>query len=200
MQYCRIRMTTYIALLRAVNVGGTGKLPMPQLKALCAELRFRRIETYIASGNVVFDCGSTSEKVRAQLEKKLLAYAGKPVGVFVRTADEMRTILNRNPFHHKPGNLTYAFFLNEKPAADALDDIRGRDGEEIQLGLREIYVYYPLGAGQSKLQIPAGKLGTARNMNTVAKLVEMSSRAAGSVSPTTPAFEALYAGCPICPS
>jgi len=141
-------MTTYIALLRAVNVGGTGKLPMPQLKALCAELGYRRIETYIASGNVVFDCGSTAEKVRAQLEKKSLASAGKPIGVFVRTAEEMRTIL---------------------------DEVRGRAAEEIQLGLREIYVYYPSGMGQSKLRIPAARLGTARNLNTVAKLVEMSS-------------------------
>ncbi len=169
-------MTTYIALLRAVNVGGTGKLPMADLKALCAELGFRRIATYIASGNVVFDCGSPPNKVQAQLEKRLLAYAGKAVGVFVRSADEMRTILKSNPFHDKPTNLTYSFFLDESPAADALDDIRGRAGEEIQLGRREIYVYYPSGMGKSKLRIPAARSGTARNLNTVAKLVEMSGR------------------------
>jgi uncharacterized protein (DUF1697 family) len=63
-------MTTYIALLRAVNVGGTGKLPMADLKALCAELGYRRIETFIASGNVVFDCDLAAEKVQAQLEKR----------------------------------------------------------------------------------------------------------------------------------
>ena len=79
-------MTTYIALLRAVNVGGTGKLPMADLKALCAELGYRRIETFIASGNVVFDCDLPAEKVEAQLERRLLIYAGKAVGVFVRTA------------------------------------------------------------------------------------------------------------------
>jgi uncharacterized protein (DUF1697 family) len=59
-------MSTYIALLRAVNVGGTGKLPMADLKALCAELGYRRIETFIASGNVVFDCDLAAEKVQAQ--------------------------------------------------------------------------------------------------------------------------------------
>jgi uncharacterized protein (DUF1697 family) len=169
-------MTTYIALLRAVNVGGTGKLPMADLKALCAELGYRRIETFIASGNVVFDCDWAAEQVQAQLEKRLLIYAGKGVGAFVRTADEMRIILKRNPFFDKEPKLTHAFFLHEKPAADALDDIRGRVGEEIRLGQREIYVYYPSGMGQSKLQIPAARLGTSRNLNTVAKLVEMSSR------------------------
>jgi uncharacterized protein (DUF1697 family) len=169
-------MTTYIALLRAVNVGGTGKLPMADLKALCAELGYRRIETYIASGNVIFDCGLAAGKVQAQLEKKLFTYAGKAIGAFVRSADEMRTVLKRNPFSDKEPRLTYSFFLHEKPGARALDDIRGRAGEEIRLGQREIYVYYPSGMGQSKLQIPAAKVGTSRNMNTVAKLVEISSR------------------------
>jgi uncharacterized protein (DUF1697 family) len=169
-------MTTYIALLRAVNVGGTGKLPMADLKALCAELGFGQIETYIASGNVVFDCDMPAARVQAQLEKRLLAYAGKTIGVFVRTASEMRTILKRNPFSDKEPKHTYSFFLDEKPPSDALDEVRGRDGEELRLGLREIYVYYPTGMGKSKLQIPAAKLGTSRNLNTVAKLVEMSSR------------------------
>jgi uncharacterized protein (DUF1697 family) len=176
LRYSVSDMTTYIALLRAVNVGGTGKLPMADLKTLCAELGFSRIETYIASGNVVFDCGMPAARVQAQLEKRLLAYAGKTVGVFVRTASEMRTILKRNPFSDEESRYTYAFFLNEKPLSDALDEVRGRDGEALRLGRREIYVYYPTGMGKSKLQIPAAKLGTSRNLNTVAKLVEISSR------------------------
>jgi uncharacterized protein (DUF1697 family) len=149
---------------------------MADLKALCADLGYRRVETYIASGNVVFECDLTAEKVQAQLEKRLLTYAGKAVGVFVRSAREMGIVLKRNPFADKDPKLTYAFFLREKPATDALDDIRGRAGEEILLGQREIYVYYPSGMGQSKLRIPAASLGTSRNLNTVAKLVEMSSR------------------------
>ena len=176
LRYSVSNMTTYIVLLRAVNVGGTGKLPMADLKTLCAELGFSRIETYIASGNVVFDCGMPAARVQAQLEKRLLAYAGKTVGVFVRTASEMRTILKRNPFSDKEPRYTHAFFLNEKPLSDALDEVRGRDGEALRLGQREIYVYYPIGMGKSKLQIPAAKLGTSRNLNTVAKLVEISSR------------------------
>jgi uncharacterized protein (DUF1697 family) len=169
-------MITYIALLRAVNVGGTGKLPMADLKVLCAELGFSRIETYIASGNVVFDCDMAPANIQAQLEKRILAHAGKAVGAFIRTAAELRAILKRNPFADKEPRYTHAFFLHEKPPTDALDDVRGRAGEEMRLGRREIYVYYPVGMGQSKLQIPAARLGTSRNLNTVAILVEMSSR------------------------
>ena len=66
-------MTTYIALLRAVNVGGTGKLPMAELKAMCNDAGFARVETYIASGNVAFDSKAAAAKVKSELEKRLQA-------------------------------------------------------------------------------------------------------------------------------
>ncbi len=168
-------MTTYIALLRAVNVGGTGKLSMADLKALCAQLGFARIETYIASGNVVFDTDLAAGEVRALLEKGLLGVAGKGIDTFVRTASEMRGVLKSNPFKDREPRLTYAFFLHDKPRSDASNDARGRAGEEIHLGSREIYVYYPAGMGQSKLRLPTAGAGTARNMQTVEKLAEMAS-------------------------
>jgi uncharacterized protein (DUF1697 family) len=169
-------MATYVALLRAVNVGGTGKLTMADLKALCAELGFSRIETYIASGNVVFDCDLSPQSVQTKLAARLLADAGKPVGVLLRTAGEMAAILRTQPFPDRDPKQTYAFFLDAKPAAEVLVDVRGRDREEIHLCTREIYVYYPKGMGQSKLRIPAAAAGTARNLNTVAKLAELSAR------------------------
>jgi len=170
-------MTTFIALLRAVNVGGTGKLPMADLRALCAEMGFGRIETYIASGNVVFDSSLSAQSVHARFEKRLLAHAGKPMEVFVRTAAEMATVLAKNPFAELDPALTYAFFLHVKPDDAVLDRIRGREREEITLGTREIYIHYPEGMGRSKLRIPAAASGTARNMKTVAKLVELGARA-----------------------
>ena len=81
-------MTRYVALLRAVNVGGTGKLPMADLKAMCRDAGFVRIETYIASGNVIFDSSARPSTVKAGLEARLLAYAGKPVGAVIRTAPD----------------------------------------------------------------------------------------------------------------
>ena len=70
-------MTAYVALLRAVNVGGTGKLPMAELKAMCGAADFAGVQTYIASGNVVFLAGRPAAEVRAVLERALEAYAGK---------------------------------------------------------------------------------------------------------------------------
>jgi uncharacterized protein (DUF1697 family) len=169
-------MGRYVALLRAVNVGGTGKLPMTELNKLCVAAGFARVETYIASGNVVFDSKDSSVKVKANLEARLQKFAGKPVGVIVRTAKEMQAILDANPFPEAPGNITVAIFLDDKPAAGALREISGNDGEELRLGMREIYVFYPSGQGVSKLRIPAAKTGTARNMNTVAKLAAMAAK------------------------
>ena len=166
-------MTRYVALLRAVNVGGTGRLPMSELVAMCEALGFAGVRTYIASGNVVFETKKTAPQVKAALEKRLAAYAGKAVGVAVRTADEMAAVLKANPFAKAPANRTVAIFLADAPPKDALKKTAGAKGEEMQLGLREIYVHYPAGQGVSKLKIPAAKDGTARNMNTIAKLAEM---------------------------
>jgi uncharacterized protein (DUF1697 family) len=166
-------MNAYIALLRAVNVGGTGKLPMTELKAMCEAAGFKRVRTYIASGNVVFQSAKTEPQVKAALEAALAKYAGKPVGAMVRTAAEMAAVLAKNPFTQNPSNLTVAIFLDEPPVPNAPDAVSNRKNEEIQLGLREVYVYYPEGQGNSRLKIPAAKKGTARNMNTVATLAEM---------------------------
>ncbi len=165
----------YIALLRAVNVGGTGKLPMTELKSMCEAAGFTSVRTYIASGNVVFDSKLGEAKVKAALEEKLLAYAGKPVRVMVRDAAEMAAVLAANPFPDAAPNRTVAIFMDHPPAADALDKVSGRKDEGIVLGKREFYVHYGDGMADSKLKIPAAVNGTARNMNTVAKLVAMAS-------------------------
>jgi uncharacterized protein (DUF1697 family) len=166
-------MPAYIALLRAVNVGGTGKLPMAELKAMCIAEGFTKVQTYIASGNVVFTAKQSASKVKAALEKRLHAYAGKPVRVIVRTPDEMAAVLKSNPFPRSAPNRTLTIFLDDPPPADALDHIRGRKDEEVRLGKQEIYVAYGAGMGVSKLKIPAAQNGTARNINTIAKLVEL---------------------------
>jgi uncharacterized protein (DUF1697 family) len=169
-------MTTFVALLRAVNVGGTGKLPMEDLRALCAEAGFAKVRTFIASGNVIFSCRKSEAQVKAVLEARLEDYAGKKMGVFVRTAAEMAAISANNPFPDAPGNRIMAFFLDAPPPRDAIDHVVGRKDERIALGIREIYVHYGEGLGKSKLRIPAAKAGTARNMNTVAKLAEFAAQ------------------------
>ncbi|MGE0231960.1 MAG: DUF1697 domain-containing protein [Flavobacteriaceae bacterium] len=166
-------MTAFVALLRAVNVGGTGKLPMSELRAMCEAEGLEGVTTYIASGNVVFRTGLARKAVRTALEKRLESYAGKPVGVMLRTGEEMAQIFKANPFPDAPGNKVAVIFLDARPPADALERLKGKADEEAILGEAEIYIHYPSGQGRSKLVIPAAKAGTARNMNTVAKLAEM---------------------------
>jgi uncharacterized protein (DUF1697 family) len=166
-------MAALVALLRAVNVGGTGKMPMSDLKDICEQLGFGSVRTYIASGNVVFESRKSETAVKAALEKRLAAYAGKPVGVLLRTAEEMARVLADNPFPKAAPNRTMVVFLDRAPPADTLTGVRGQKDEEIRLGRREIYIHYGEGMGKSKLVIAAAKAGTARNMNTVAVLARM---------------------------
>ena len=166
-------MPVFVLLLRAVNVGGTGKLRMSDLKRLCEEAGFRKVRTYIASGNVVAERDGSKIEAKAALEAELRAYAGKPVGVIVRTAAEMAEVVALNLFPDRAVNRTVAIFLDAAPPADALSLVTGQANEELRLGAREIYVHYRNGIGRSKLSIPAARDGTARNMNTVAKLASM---------------------------
>lgn len=170
-------MTAYIALLRAVNVGGTGKLPMTGLVAMCEAAGFEQVKTYIASGNVVFTSDKSEKAVKAALEQAMENYAGKPVGVMVRTVEEMAAVRDANPFADAPGNRVVATFLDDAPPKDAIEQATYVDGEQMALGIREIFIRYTdHGMGESKLKIPAAKTGTARNMNTVAKLAEMAAK------------------------
>ena len=167
-------MTSFVALLRAVNVGGTGRLPMSDLKAVCEAIGLHAVRTYIASGNVVFASRWSEREVKAALATQLLAYAGKPVGVVVRTAAAMADILARNPFSDAPGNRVVAILLDDVVSPAVLEDVVGlADDEELRLGYREIYVRYGSGLADTKLRIPAAKNGTARNMNTLARLAAM---------------------------
>ena len=166
-------VATYVGLLRAVNVGGKGKLPMSELRRLAEGCGFARVRTYIASGNVVFAAGASEPEAQAQLQSALQEHTGKPIDVLVRSGAEMAAVLAANPYADRAPNLVHVVFLDKAPPADALADVSGRVDEEIASGRRELYVYYPRGQGASKLKLPTVKASTARNINTVAKLAEM---------------------------
>jgi uncharacterized protein (DUF1697 family) len=172
-------MPIFIALLRGINVGGSGLLPMKDLVQHCSELGFERVRTYIQSGNVVFESRLSEAGIRGRLEKKLGAAMGKKIDVMIRTAEEMRKVLRGNPFPDKEGAKVAVAFFHEPPPRDLLKKVTAPAGEEVRPGKREIYIYYPEGQGRSKLKLPlAGAATTVRNINTVAKLVEMAERCA----------------------
>lgn len=146
---------------------------MAELKAMCISLGFTKVQTYIASGNVVFQSTLSESKVKSALETKLQAYAGKPVGVHIHTTSKMKNVRDGNPFPKESPNRVMAIFLGAPADKSMLASVTGQKDEQIALGLNEIYIHYGDGMAQSKLKIPAANTGTARNMNTVAKLADM---------------------------
>ena len=177
-------MTTFIALLRAVNVGGTGMLPMKILAAMCGELGFTEVRTYIQSGNVVFRSKLTKEKTQAALERALAAHMGKKVDVMLRDLDELKAVLEANPFPDgEPAKIIVAF--SSSPVDKKLfKGIAAPGGEQVIPGRQEIYIYYPDGMGRSKLKLPkSDSVSTARNINTVGKLVAIAEEIAAAQKP-----------------
>ena len=166
----------YVALLRAVNVGGNGTLEMAALRRLAEGCGFTEVGTYIASGNLLFGSDQDEAKVKAALAGALERHVGKPVGVLIRTAADLAAVLEANPFQDRAASRTAAIFLDVPPPQDLMAGVSGQADEEIAPGAREIYVHYPQGMGRSKLKIAAARAGTARNLNTVAKLAELARR------------------------
>jgi uncharacterized protein (DUF1697 family) len=165
-------VTVYVALLRAVNVGGR-KLKMDDLKRIATEIGFDSPRTFIASGNLLFVSDKPEGEVGRLLEQALREHMGAEVPVLVRTAEEIAAVDAANPFAQEPGNKVVAIFLNDPPADDAAASAKNVADERLALGTREIYVHFPSGQGQSKMSIGAARAGTARNMNTVRKLAEL---------------------------
>jgi uncharacterized protein (DUF1697 family) len=160
-------MPSFVALLRAVNVGGTGKLPMADLRALGEQCGFTSVRTYIASGNLLFDHAGSESDVQTALETRLAAYAGKRVPVLIRTEAELQAIIAADPFPDAHGSRHMVFFLNQPPAADLIAECRDANGERLALGPRELFVDYGDGIRFTKLKIPSKEDRTGRNMNSV---------------------------------
>jgi len=163
---------SYVALLRGINLGKRN-LKMDELRKVATGLGLESAKTYIASGNLLFRSGQTEKALKDDLEEAIGKHMDAKVGVMIRTAAELSAVLVANPFKTEAANYTVAIFLDEEPPADCAKFAKNVDGERIALGKREIYVHYPRGQGQSRLAIPAAAKGTARNMNTVAKLAEL---------------------------
>lgn len=169
-------MNSYVALLRGVNLLGASTLKMDDLKAIAAELGLGSPRTLIASGNLLFNSATREEELRRKLEQSLHGHMGREVRVMLRTAEQMEEVVRANPFTDLAGNRVQAFFMNEPPPPDLFTTVRNQaEDERIALGPREVFVAYgERGIGRSRLRIPAAEAGTARNMNTVAKLAELS--------------------------
>ncbi|MGE7614470.1 DUF1697 domain-containing protein [Paenibacillus sp. NPDC101420] len=177
-------MTTYIALLRGINVGGNKIIKMLDLKAMFQTLGFENVRTYIQSGNVVFESDEGSESLlTGVIERKIHEVFGFEVSVIIRTLAEMENVIANDPFQlSEPEEFKrwYVTFLPVEPSAEALDKLRTyEDGpDKVRFVGREMYVLYEVSVSQSPLfKVPfdriLGMTLTARNWNTVNKLVTM---------------------------
>ena len=168
-------MTSYVALLRGVNLVGKSTLKMDDLKDIARRLGLEDVRTFIASGNLLFSSNEREEKLRQLLERELQAHMSKDVRVMLRTAKEMEAVVEANPFTDRAQNQVQAFFMNEPPPADLNSTVRNQaEDERVAPGPREVFVAYgEQGIGRSRIRIPAAEAGTARNMNTVAKLAAL---------------------------
>ncbi|MEM7248163.1 MAG: DUF1697 domain-containing protein [Acidobacteriota bacterium] len=162
-----------MALLRAINVGGTGKFPMTVLRELCESCGFQDVTTYIQSGNVVFRSRASATTVKKRLEKAIRGEMGRSHQVLVRDAEEWAGVQEAAPFPGAKPNQVLVVFLDDPPeqATIAETTIPGRE-EMVAVG-RELYVHFPDGMGRSKLRVPFQDVGTGRNLNTVNKLASL---------------------------
>lgn len=163
-------MTGWVALLRAVNVGGNNKIPMADLAVLATRLGLDGARTYIASGNLIFASAQGEDVLRGLIEDAIEAEFGARIGVLVRSAEDLAEVAARCPWPDRPGNRVVVLFTDGVPS---LEGVRHQAGEVLALGRREIFIDYVDGMAGSKLVVPATKSGTARNMNTVRKLAEL---------------------------
>jgi uncharacterized protein (DUF1697 family) len=177
-------MAVIISMLRGVNVGGHNKIKMEGLRALCESLKLRDAQTYVQSGNVIFrtderDMSRLAKRIEDGIERKF----GFRPNVILRTVTQMREVIARNPFAKRrgiePGKLLVSFLASD-PGEEGREKLRQMkcDPEELRIEGREIYIYFPNGAGRSKLNWAGlGKMlktaGTERNWNSVTNMLEI---------------------------
>jgi uncharacterized protein (DUF1697 family) len=175
-------MTTYIALLRGVNVGGN-MLKMERLREIWADCGFQNVRTYIQSGNVIFNAKGTPKEWLSKVEKKLAGETRLPVSVVVRSATELGKVISANPFLKQKGvDLTklHLTFLLTAPSKSTLQELGQIESgaDQFHCHRQDVYLYCPGGYGNTKLsnvrlEKVLGVKATTRNWNTVNTLYKM---------------------------
>lgn len=177
-------MKKYIALFRGINVGGKNILPMKELVGILDGMGYKNIRTYIQSGNVIFQAAKGARnKISKAIAAAILARHGFEAKVLLLEPADLQAAIDNNPFPTDDGKALHFFFLDEspgKPDFGQLTAIKSKS-EKFELNNRVFYLYAPDGIGRSKLATGVEKyLGvptTARNWNTVAKLMTMITQA-----------------------
>lgn len=174
-------MRTYIALLRAINLGKYNKVKMADLRSLLESLGLENVQTYIQSGNVIFDSNLNKDELQKMLEEKMETKFGFHIPVILRTVSEFEEIVKKCPYESAmllEGESIHISFLSEAPLKENLDKLNRFSNEidEYQIKDTEVYIYFHQNLHKSKLPAQLQKLevsATLRNWKTVMKLVSM---------------------------
>ena len=175
-------MARYVLLLRGVNVGTQNSLPMANLRSMLTKLGCTDVQTYVQSGNAVFETKLGSSALTKGIEKALEGYMGRPIATTLRTQTQLRAIVTADPFGTIVTNPAYfcVTFLSHAPTQSQLAPLHAQkfEPERFHPAGKEIYTWHPNGQANSPLAAALDKLPlqgavTRRNWNTVLKLLEM---------------------------
>ena len=172
-------MTTWVCFLRGINVGGHRKVPMADLRQLLQDIiGDTDAQTYIASGNAVFTAVESKSQLKTRLRTAIEERFGFVVDVLLLSAQEMRDVLTSCPCPAEKGNLAHAYLCFDVPKLNkSASDALIAPSETLTVAERTIWLHAPEGIGRSKLAAKLEKLigvaATARNLNTIRKMVEM---------------------------
>lgn len=176
-------MKTYIALLRGINVGGHKKVPMAELRKLLSNSGLKNVQTYIQSGNVIFQSSKTSiSEIENNISKSIFNYFGFQVSVIVKSTSDLQTIFNGCPFSDEQKEKSYFIVLDKIPESELIDEVNqiAYENETFIIINKCLYFYSSVGYGRTKFNMTTFErklnvVGTARNYNTIVKLLSLSS-------------------------
>jgi uncharacterized protein (DUF1697 family) len=182
-QVYTISMQTYISMLRGINVGGQNKVRVADLKSLYESLGLGNVQTYVQSGNVVFDSEEQDvEKLRNSIETQIETALGFSIPVMIRTADDFQRVIESHPFANEDPIRVLVTFLYEHPERSRWDELSFYKDkvDQFALGEQEIFLFCPGGYGRTKLsntffEKKLGVVATTRNWKSVNTLYEMAS-------------------------
>jgi uncharacterized protein (DUF1697 family) len=171
-------MTIYILLLRGINVGGNNMIKMIELKGMLEKMGFGRVQTYIQSGNVVFESEEGVEALRPRIEQEITKVFGLSVAVVLRTSAEWARFIENNPYAEvelAEGWSVHLSLLTQAPSQEGIEKLRSCEigVDEYHIEGNEVYVLFRQSILDSKLAKHLSKLGvsmTMRNWNTIKKL------------------------------
>ncbi|MHA0855383.1 DUF1697 domain-containing protein [Paenibacillus sp. CMAA1364] len=180
-------LTIYVAFLRGINVGGKNIIKMAHLRHMCEEMGLCRVQTYIQSGNILFESSEEEDALREKIEHSIKKVFGLSVSVIVRTAEQMNSIVANCPFTEQQisqaevtavGESLYVSLMLEQPSDEVLDGLKGYQNvhQEYQIQGREVYLLFHQSIRNSKLVNYLQKLevpSTIRNWKTMNELVAL---------------------------